>query len=136
MPRRKGRQTGGSARRMESPMTAQWFASLALCPALLFSASAFAADAPETWSHGPRGPYAVERVLPPPPSQYSVETIVPRRPPLEEAEVCRVIVRRHVDEFGEVAVRRVRICEEEPTGYRRPGWSAAPIPPRNVGRLP
>src|SRR3954452_10330785 len=76
-----------------------------------------------------------ERVLPPPPSQYSVETVVPRRSPLAEAEVCRVIVRKRVDEFGEIAVRRVRICEEEP-GYRRPSWLAGPTPPRDVGRLP
>src|SRR4051794_41687478 len=91
---------------MEPAMTAQSLALLALCPTLLLSGSALAADAPETWSSVPRGPYAVERVLPPPPSQYSVETVVPRGPPLAEAEVCRVIVRKRVDEFGEIAVRR------------------------------
>jgi hypothetical protein len=99
------------------------FRTIIVLPALLVSRVAIAADAAELWSHETRRPYAVERFAPPPPEARLA------------GEVCRVIIKRRIDEFGELAVRRVRICEEEPRLYApRRDWSGHPVPPRNVGR--
>ena len=59
---------------------------------------------------------------------------------------CRVVVKERENEFGEVTIRRLRICEEvvEPAdgrAWRAPGSSdgrfgrPAPLPPRNVPDL-
>jgi hypothetical protein len=86
---------------------------------LTVPAAALAADAPEEWSPPRRGPYVT---APPPPTAFT------------EGEVCRVIVKRRLNEFGELVVRRIRICEEDGAAYPRHRWSGHQIPPRDIGR--
>ena len=81
----------------------------------------------------------VERRLPPPPP-------IARAP--VEAGPCRFIVRRRVNDFGEVVIRRIRICDEvvagPPPAPRWPGElrrdvyrpAAPPVPPRPVPGWP
>ena len=83
---------------------------------LTVPAAALAADAPQEWSPPRRGPYVT---APPPPTAFT------------EGEVCRVIVKRRLNDFGELVVRRIRICEEDSARHR---WSGDPVPPRDMGR--
>jgi hypothetical protein len=87
---------------------------------------AHAADLDEGWDGPSRPPaYGFDRGPPPPPPAYEPPprrfVAVPPPPP------CRVIVRRHLDPYGDEVVRRVRICDE-PIGRFGPPDRFGPPP--------
>lgn len=93
-------------------MSLKFLAAAALAGATLLSAPAQAQFGIEFGVGAPA--YGPPRYYEPPEYRPVIERRIYRNRPVivdDDEEECRVIVRRRVNRYGEVVIRRVRVCD-------------------------